>query len=256
MLPTLLRVVSAAFLLSLASSCSVYAPLQAGAPMLRDKGQAEIVGSAYLSGRLEGSAAYSPVRHLLVRAAGGLRSDKGSDTYFRLRQLEVGAGTYWPLGQRWLVGGLVGYGFGQGTRGFTRTPYLLGRDTAETYRYATRFGKPFGDVFVAYEDGPVTMGIAYRLSQVRFSTLTNNGLPIDLRRMTRNEPMLFMRFGSKQGVLQWAQLQVALSASWSDDLKRNSAPVGPLLNDVKEGRLFTSIGIVVYPHRFKKFDYK
>ncbi|QNE38277.1 hypothetical protein F1C16_01250 [Hymenobacter sp. NBH84] len=90
---------------------------------------------------------------------------------------------------------------------------------------------------------------------MHFTTLTNNNQPISLRRMTRNEPMLFMRFGNRQGVLQWAQLQLTLSASWSADLVRGSAPVGPLITDVKAGDLFTSIGIVVYPHRFKRVQY-
>ncbi|MBW3127692.1 hypothetical protein [Hymenobacter profundi] len=226
--------------------------------MLRDKGQAEVAGSAYLfSGRLEGSAAYSPMRHVIVRAAGALRTDGRDTTYFRTRQLEVGAGTYWALGQRWLVGGSAGYGWGQSGRGFQDAHYLFlfQRDSTITYQYNARYGKPFGDVFVAYEDGPFTMGLAYRLSQVHFTTLTNNNQPISLRRMTRNEPMLFMRFGNRQGVLQWAQLQLTLNASWSADLVRGSAPVGPLITDVKAGDLFTSIGIVVYPHRFKRVQY-
>ena len=235
-------------------SCVVYTPLQPSVPLLRDKGQAEVVGSAYLAGRVEGSAAYSPVRHVLVRAAGGLRTDGRDTMYFRTRQLEVGVGTYWSLGQRWLVGGSAGYGWGQSSRTFYDTNYLLffRRDTTTVYRYAARYGKPFGDVFVAYENGPFAMGLAYRLSQVRFTTLTNNDQPISLRRMTRNEPMLFMRFGSSQGVLRWARLQLALSASWSADAVRGSAPAGPLIADVKAGDLFTSFGIVVYPHLFCK----
>ncbi|MBC6612731.1 hypothetical protein H8B15_17545 [Hymenobacter sp. BT507] len=241
------------------SGCVLYTPLRPSAPMLREKGQAEVGGGTYLfSGRLEGSAAYSPVRHVVVRTAGALRTDKrDTATYSRTRQLEVGTGTYWALGQRWLVGGSMGYGWGHSSRGYQDESYLgiFRRDSTITYQYDARYGKPFGDVFVAYEDGPFTMGMAYRLSQVRFTTLTNNGQPIRLRRMTRNEPMLFMRFGNRQGVLQWAQLQLTLSSSWSADLVRRSAPVGPLLTDVKAGNLFTSIGIVVYPHRFKRERY-
>jgi len=235
-------------------SCSVYAPLQPSAPMLRNKGEAEVGGSVYLSGRFEGSATYSPVRHVLVRTAGGIRTDNRTDTYFRTRQLEVGAGTYWPLSERWLVGGMGGYGWGSGSRGFTDggDSYI---DTVRTsYAYQARYGKVFGETFIAFEDGPVTYGLAYRLSQIRFSRLTNNGLPIDLRRMTRNEPMFFMRFGSKQGVLQWAQLQVALSTSWSADLRRDASFVREFYY-VKEARIFTTIGLVVYPHRFKRVRY-
>jgi hypothetical protein len=220
--------------------------------MLRDKGQAEITGSVYLSGRLEGSATYSPVRHVLVRAAGGLRPDKSDVQYFRVRQLEVGAGTYRALSERWLVGGLGGYGRGQSSRRFTRSGLdVSASDTAVTYAYAARFHKVFADAFVAYEDGGVTLGLAYRLSQVRFSSLTNNGQPVNLRRMTRSEPMLFARFSDRQGVFEWAQLQLGVSMSWSPDYGKG-VYLEQQLADVKEARIFSSIGLVIYPHRFKR----
>ena len=238
----------------LLTSCSVYAPLQPSAPMLHDKGQAEVTGSVYLSSRLEGSVAYSPARHVLVRAAGGLQPDKRKDTYFRIQQVEVGAGTYRALSERWLVGGLGGYGRGQSSRRFTRTDeQRFALDTITTYAYAARFHKIFGEAFVAYEDDGFTMGLAYRLSQVRFSSLTNNGQPLKLQRMTRSEPMFFMRFGDRQGVFEWAQLQLGISTSWSPDYGRG-VRLEQQLADIKEARLFTSIGLVVYPHKFRKHN--
>lgn len=72
-MPQLIRVYLLVFVLLSwgLSGCSVYMPLQPAAPVIREKGEAEVVGGAYLSGRLEASASYSPVKHVVVRAAGG-----------------------------------------------------------------------------------------------------------------------------------------------------------------------------------------
>ena len=239
-------------LLTSLTSCSVYAPLQPGAPLLRDKGQAEVAGNVYLSGRLEGSVAYSPAKQVLVRAAGGLRPDNSDSTYFRIRQVEFGAGTYRALSKRWLVGGLAGYGQGHSSRRFTRNEFeYFGPDSSIQVNYRARFHKVFGEAFAAYESDWITLGAAYRLPQVRFSSLTDRGLPINLRRMTRSEPMVFMRVGNPQGIFYWGQLQVTLSTSTSPGYRKDP-PSQVQIADIKEGRLFTSVGLVIYPHRFKK----
>jgi hypothetical protein len=231
----------------------VYVPLQPSTPLLRNKGESEAAASLYLSGRLEGSVAYSPVRHVVVRAAGGLRPQNDDSTHFRIQQFELGAGTYWPLSERWLVGALGGYGRGQSSRRFTRSDFNFSYpDTTIRFNYAARFHKLYGEAFVAYEGQWATVGAAYRLSQVRFSSLTNNGLPVGMRRMIRSEPMLFMRFGNRTGFLPWGQFQLAVSTSSSPGYRANT-PAEVKLDDIKQGRVFTSIGFVIYPHRFKKF---
>lgn len=233
-------------------SCSVYVPLQPSAPLLRNKGDSEVAASAYLAGRLEGSVAYSPAGHVVVRAAGGLRPQSGDSTHFRIRQFELGVGTYRSLSERWLVGAMGGYGRGQSSRRFTENNFeYFGPDTVVRFNYAARFHKVFGEAFVAYEGEWATVGAAYRLSQVRFSSLTNNGFPVDLRRMTRSEPMLFIRFGNRTGFLPWGQFQLALSTSSSPGY-RGETPLDQQLDDVKQARVFTSIGFVIYPHRLRK----
>jgi len=239
----------------LLASCSIYTPLQPSAPLLRDKGQAEVVGSVFLAKRLEGSVTYSPVRHVLVRAAGGLRPAKVDSTrrYFRLRQFEASAGTYWPLSEQWLVGGLGGYGRGSSSRRFNEGDFESVADTVTHYHYETRFHKLFGEVFAAYEGERTTMGVTYRLSQVQFPRLTNNGMSINLRRMTRSEPMFFVRYSDREGLFPWAQLQLAVSLSWSADYSKKVLYERPI-KDLKEPQLLTSLGLVIYPHRFKKRD--
>ncbi len=236
---------------SLLASCSVYAPLQPATPLLHAKGEAEVTASAYLSGRLEGSAAYSPLKHVVVRAAGGLTTTSQTDSSrLRNRQFELSLGTYRQLGaSEWLVGGSGGYGRGEGRRSFQSGGFEVFSDTAVYRRYAARYHTLFADVFLAHEGPWSTWGVAYRLSQVRFGSLTDNGQTVPLRRMTRNEPMVFVRLGSRQGIMRWGQLQLATSLSWSADYTESSLRA-PQLADIKESRLFTSVGLVIYPHRF------
>ena len=234
---------------SLLVSCSVYAPLQPATPLLHAKGEAEVTASAYLSGRLEGSVAYSPLNHLVVRAAGGLTTTQKDSAGFSNRQFELSVGTYRQLGPEWLMGGSGGYGHGEGHRNFWLGRAELFSDTTIYRRYAARYHTLFADIFVAHEGPWSTWGVAYRLSQVRFGSLTNNGQPVPLRRMTRNEPMVFVRLGDRQGIMRWGQLQLASSFSWSGDYIGSSL-YSPERGDIKEGRIFTSVGLVIYPHRF------
>lgn len=71
------------------SGCAVYMPIQCAAPQITDKNQTELTGSNYFNSRLEGAVAYSPVRHLLVRAvySGLLANSKSTDstTYYQGR---------------------------------------------------------------------------------------------------------------------------------------------------------------------------
>ncbi|GGG52260.1 hypothetical protein [Hymenobacter glacieicola] len=230
-------------------SCSVYAPLQPGAPLVHKQGEAEVAASAYLTGRLEASAAYSPAKHVIVRAAGGLRSDGRDSAYFRIRQLEVGAGTYQYIDEQWLIGGMLGYGQGRSSRRYRDDFESVFRNSVPTNEYAAHFHKLFGEAYVANDAGWTTFGGACRVSRVQFATLTNRGNPIPLHHMVRVEPMLFMRFGG-QGRVPWLQGQVATSVSWSPNSR--AANTSTAIRDTREGRLFTSFGLVIYPHLFKE----
>ncbi|RPD47058.1 hypothetical protein DNI29_12950 [Hymenobacter sediminis] len=235
---------------SLAGGCSVYAPLQTSAPLVHDKGEAEVVGSAYLSGRLEGSVAYSPLKHVLVRAAGGFRPSSADSTYFRIRQFEAGVGSYRYFREQWLIGGMVGYGHGRSTRRWRDDFKDIWQDSVLANEYAARFHKLFAEAYVANDAGWTTFGAACRVSQVRFSSLSNRGIPVPLRRMTRLEPMLFMRVGG-QGRLPWLQGQIATSVSIAPDGRTRSPNTD--IRATKEGRLYTTVGVVIYPHLFREY---
>jgi len=232
------------------SGCSVYAPMLPVAPQLRDKGEVEVQGTTFLNGRWEAGATYSPVRHLLVHAAGGLRHDNQDTTYFRIRQYEVGVGGYYPLGRRWLVSGLGGYGQARSMRGYLQSG--LFNSHSELANFQSSYHRFFGELSVAYrtESGGVTLGAAYRLAQVKFDRLTYNGLPLGLRRMPRQEPMLFARFGNEEGFLPWLQFQTSVGITSVPG--HYDATLEPYeYRRVRESRGFAALTLIVKPHLFK-----
>lgn len=229
------------------SSCSVYAPMLPAAPQIRDKGQVEVQGTTFLNGRWEAGATYSPVKYLLVRAAGGIKIDDRDTTYFRIRQYEVGVGGYYPLGNRWLLSGLGGYGQARSSRGyFDVGPFIaVGEDVALKARYH----KLYGEASASYRAPWVTMGITYRLTRVTFSSLTYDSQPLDLHHMTRMEPMLFCRFGREDGVLPWLRMQASVGGS--NEGRRKYDPNESYERSlIKKGRGFVALSVIVLPHLF------
>lgn len=243
----------ACFLIGLAgalSGCSVYAPMLPVAPQLRDKGEAEVQGTTFLNGRWEAGATYSPVRHLLVHAAGGLRRDNQDTTYFRIRQYEVGVGGYYPLGRRWLFSGLGGYGQARSLRGYYQ--FRLFND-GELIEFHSRYHRFFGEFSGRYQSGSggVVLGATYRLSQVRFDRLTYNGAPLGLRSMLRAEPMLFVRFGPTRGSLHWLQLQTSVGITGVPGYRYDPTKEPCEYSRVKEGRIVAALSLVLRPHLFR-----
>ncbi len=239
----------------LLASCSVYAPLQPAAPLIRQKGQAEVAASAYINGRLESAVTYSPVNNLLVRVAGGLKTGGGDSSYFRIRQLEAGVGTYRDLGNGWVIGGLAGYGGGKSSRRFEDGGFEARWDTVRFRSYAAKFQKLHAEVYVVRDEswlnaGRLGYGASVRLAQVRFTSLTDQGTPVPLRQMTRVEPMAFISF-SNPDAFSWLQLRLTTSLSISPD-ERNQPSPDERIRNTKEGRLFTSLGCTIYPHRFRE----
>ena len=96
---------------ALLTSCTVYAPMQPTVSTITQAGQLELTGSAQFNGRMEGTAVYSPLPHVLLAGGGTYRPNLGGSAYFATRQWETGAGTYWVLGKHWLLTGEGGYGY-------------------------------------------------------------------------------------------------------------------------------------------------
>ncbi|MCB2409665.1 hypothetical protein [Hymenobacter lucidus] len=241
--------------LLLATSCTVYAPMQPTISTISGQGQAEISGSVQVSGRVEGGVTYSPLPNLLVMAAGTFRPDFGRDsTISTTRQWEAGVGGYVPLGHRWQLTGLVGYGHANTHKAYAELDVISGWSSLENYQ--ARYSKTFGQLSITREFGRGSFGAAYRLSRISFDELNyasgTSRYPVALRRMTRHEPLLFARV-SLDAYNRW-QLQGTMGLSVAADAKQDVTN-NPELYQANHTLLpipMASLGVVFRPQLFGK----
>lgn len=100
------------------AGCSVYVPMQPHLPVIRARGEGEVLGQTQPTVRPEVTAAYSPLAHVVVLAGGSWRTplnlgQDGKSDKFSAAQYELGAGTYWRFGPRWLGMATLGTGAAQ-----------------------------------------------------------------------------------------------------------------------------------------------
>lgn len=218
--------------------------MQCAAPALYDKGQVEVAGSAYFSKRLHGAVNYSPVRHLLVRAAIDGKADADDSTYSRSRQYELAAGTYWPLGEAVVLGALVGAGQ---ARSQVRYRTIETSYTTQ-YEYDARYGKLFGEAYATWQIAPtMQLGAAYRFTYASFTRFNNLGQPLGLPTMLRGEPMFFLRstFGLRPGGERIAYLQAGMGTSVL--LRSSPIRLGDPAGNLLESNSYVTIGLGFFP---------
>jgi hypothetical protein len=231
--------------------------MQGAAPDIRDQHQAEIRASTFLS-RWEASGAYSPLRHVLVRGAFGRRSDTDDSTYWRGHQYEAAAGTYWPLGDKWLVGGLGGYGQGRTQARFQNGGQLIlpAVVPGKQYEFNVRFNKVFGEAYVLHQISKAfSLGATCRLTQLHFTRLTDQGAAVDLRRLTRFEPMLLLRLGLAGGIVSTErpiQLQLSLGGSLSPGYNDRQPDLDASRRQLLRNRGYVALGVGILPHHLPK----
>ncbi|GAB3637385.1 hypothetical protein GCM10027422_29750 [Hymenobacter arcticus] len=218
--------------------------MQCAAPALYGKGQVEVAGSAYFNKRVHGAINYSPVRHLLVRAAIDGKSDSQDSTYARIGQYELAAGTYWPLGEEIVLGALVG-----GGQAHSQVRYRTNETIYSTqYQYDARYNKLFGELYGTWQIGPtVQLGLAYRLTQVRFTSLTNLGQPLSLTSMLRGEPLFFLRstFGFRPSGQRLAYVQAGIGGSTL--LRARPAQASGPESNLLDSNTYFTIGLGFFP---------
>ncbi len=225
------------------TGCAVYMPMQCAAPTVHDEGQAELSGSFYFNKRIEFGVNYSPVRHVLVRAAGGGMGDRADSSYYRGSQYETALGTYWPIGKRVLLGALGGFGQAHGQARYEASNYLLTRPTQ--YQFDARYNKIFGEAYGTVRVGPaVSLGIAYRLTRVQFTGLTNLGQALNINNMLRGEPMFFVRgaFGSSPGGVRPMYVQFGMGTSQVLNWAWSAHDAGPEAQ-VLQPRAYFTLGL-------------
>ena len=242
----LLAAAAAAAAAALLTSCTVYAPMQPTVSTVTQAGQLELTGSAQLSGRVEGTAVYSPLPHVLLAGGGTYRPRLGGTTYFATRQWEAGAGTYWLLGQHWLLTGEGGYGYAGTERMWQE---LFGNSPELRARYS----KVFGQVSLGYlRKQKWSGGAVYRFSQLHFDassyytpyyqgTTTNTN-------MGRHEVLLYGRHELHLGRASRWQLQGAMGFSASNLARRADTDGSTFeINRNRQPVLMMSGGLVYRP---------
>jgi hypothetical protein len=219
--------------------------------LVKAVGEAEATVSIQPIGRIEATAAYSPVPHLLLTVGGTVCPKLGSKRFLVTRQYELGAGGYLPLGSFWLLNAIGGYGQAVNNRGSQDLGFILSSTHNE---YNARYNKLFIQAGIAHSGDNQSFGFTYRLTQVRFSTLTDTELgELPLSNMLRHEALFFVRrpIGNSG---QW-ETQGTIGMSVSSTPRRNDKQGAPGYGDAEYQAnrtllpaLYTSLGLVYRPH--------
>ena len=236
-------------------SCSVYTPMQGAAPEIRHKGELEVTGSWALTNRVDFGATYSPLPHVLVRAAtslkGGGHSATDSSSFVQNFQYELGVGTYWPLGEHWLVGGLAAFGqaHSQARYADDGTTFLSFREPVQ-HQFDAIYAKYSGEAYVTWQ--PISffsVGLSYRVVQVRLTDVTDFSVPVQAAPILRSEPMLYFRI-RPSFIQRSLQMQVALGSSDAFGYReRTSDDHDDPVRQFKLSRNYVSVGVALFPHR-------
>ena len=241
---------------ALLGGCSVYVPMLGAAPDIRQKGELEVSGAWSLTNRVDASITYSPLNHLLVRAAtsskgGGHSLANDSSSFAQTNQYELGVGTYWPLSKQWLVGGLVSFGQAHSEARYTDDGDLdltiFGRREPIRHEFDAIYAKYSAEAYGTWQASErVSLGLSYRLVQLRLTDVTDRYVPVTASPILRYEPMFFVRVRPGEGVVQ---LQGALgtSAAFGYD-KRRALDEDDPARQFKLGYGYASLGIAFYPH--------
>jgi hypothetical protein len=226
------------------------------APEIRAKDELEATAAWSLTNRLDVGATYSPMRHLLVRAAastkGPLSASDSTRKYAQVNQYALAVGTYWPLGQRVLVGGLAAFGqthaqaryVNDDEDGYAMDPQLP--TNFVQHQFDAVYNKYSAETFGRWQATPVlSLGLSYRVVQVRLTDVTDMGVPVRAAPILRYESMLFCRLrpAGKVGAMQ---LQGAIG--WSSVF---GAITGDDFDPARQFRLnrsHVSVGVAFYPH--------
>ncbi len=247
------------FLLLLAGlgGCVLYRPMPNAAPNIHAQGEGEVAASWFLNSRLAASGSYSPVRHVLVHAAGSFipksaSKPTGTDSSGSWEhQYDVGLGTYWNLGPAVTAGALAGFGRGSSYSKFTVSGFFF---LPVRYDYQMQFTKYFGEGYLLYQPSPnASLGAAFRVTQVTFTSLTNFTQPLNLTGMTRLESMVFLRagLGGMADQPRPFQLQLALGFSATQGFNERTNTVRENYY-VLEDRGYITLSIAAFPQRLRQ----
>lgn len=243
--------------LALLGGCTAYVPMLGAAPEIRAKGELEATGSWSLTNRVDFAATYSPAPHLLLRAAtslkGGGRSGSDSSTFVQNNQYELALGTYWPLGPQWLVGGLAGLGQAHAQARYNNDGginfEIIGYQQSIPHQLDVIYAKYSAEGYLTWQPDPwFSLGLSYRLVQLRLTDATDQGVPFRPGPIWRAEPMLYVRArpGYDRGLFQF-QLALGGSQTLGYDEQTAADQLDPA-RQFKLGRTYVALGVTIFPH--------
>lgn len=244
--------------LILLSGCAVYVPTVPSTPLLRGKGEVELMAALRGVSSLEAGAAWSPVPQLLVTGEAALQTSTGGETRNNVttnysnvhRQGGLGLGTYRLLGadKQTYLAAIGGVGFASASvydnhiDGF----YLFIPLFGPLVHYEATYQRYYGQVYIA-QQGPLwSYGLSARATFVNYSTLLRNDVSIEPPSRFFLEPTLFVRVGRRafQG-----QATFGLSTPLSRGDRQN-----PDITNLAPISTLISVGVVIRPHFFQHRD--
>ena len=155
------------------TGCKVYMPTLPYVPLVSERGQAEAGASVQALGQVAAYAAYSPVKHLLITASAAQNLGSSGDWSSKSTQGDVGLGCYRAFGAKghWYVGALANYGLAHNFSRYS-VPNLPAKE------YQARYSRYQGQLCLARQGRTAALGVATRLTSLRFTTLTFNQAPM------------------------------------------------------------------------------
>ncbi|HEX8351091.1 MAG TPA: hypothetical protein VF598_14100, partial [Hymenobacter sp.] len=261
------------------SACSVYRPAILQLPAIRAAHEAEVNAGVDLNGFIGINGAYSPVKHLLITAAGS-GSWHAPTTSNRHRQAlqrqgQIGLGAYFPIDERNVLSVIVGAGKAhsfdseyQADIGLGRTfpsthqeDYLIhaytqqkflqtGWQTNASGRYTTcQFGFAYRLGFLQYKRYQVIDEIRSREGELLSREEVSYSLPSYLR----HDVWAQLQLGSNNFPAVQFRLGLGSSASTTPNGWQN--PTKSLIHHTEvesQGIFLGQASLVFYPHLLKK----
>ncbi|TGD83176.1 hypothetical protein [Hymenobacter wooponensis] len=234
------------------TGCAVYVPTVPSTPLLKEKGDIEVTAAVRGLTSFEGSAAYSPVSHLLVVGEVAGQSSQGSETRNNAtfnyrnshRQAGLGLGMYRMIGKdkATYFGAIGGVGFAR-TNIYDASGSVLLPLFGSLVHYEANYTRYYGQLYIAKQSAGRSYGLSLRNTFVSYSKLLRNDEPHPSSNRFFLEPTCFVRIG--EGAVQGLGtlgFSIPGHAERQNQDRRNITPTTMLI----------SAGVVVRPQLFWK----
>lgn len=120
------------------------------------------------------------------------------------------------------------------------------------HQFDAIYSKYSGEAYLTYQPSTqVSLGLAYRLVQLRLTDATSQGVRVQSAPILRHEPMFFVRlrpdFGATDANLFEFQLAVGASSTLGYD-EETASDQADSARQFKTTRSYVSVGVSIFPH--------